>query len=318
MTDRRFGPDTTSDEVLEGIDLTGRRAIVTGATGGLGLETARALASRGAEVVLTARSADKGDAAVKAVQAAVPGAAVSVAALELASLESVRRFTSAYIETGAPLHILVCNAAVMSTPFGRTEDGFESQFGVNHLGHFVLIGELMPRLIEGAPSRIVLVSSAGHRFAGIDFDDPNYEHRPYEKWTAYGQSKTANALTAVALDARVGARGVTVNAVHPGAIMTDLGRYLTKADIEALTDIAPGAGEIHWKSIPAGAATTVWCATAPELEGRGGQYCEDCHVAAPIASDDAQEGYAPHARDPEAAERLWQLSESLVGHRFEF
>ncbi len=318
MAANNYGPDTTTTEVLQGIDLSGKTAIVTGASGGIGLETARALASAGARVVLTARSREKGEQAIDTIKNASPEADVLFQELELGSLESVRNFADSFFKAFDRLDILIANAGVMCPPLGRTKEGFEQQFGINHLGHFVLVCRLAPLLLKSAPSRVVMVSSAAHRFSDVIFDDVNYKARPYEKWTAYGQSKTAMILFVVELDRRLREKGVIANGVHPGAIMTDLGRHLTEADWEGLAEVAPGDGDIHWKSVSAGAATSVWAATAPELSATGGQYLEDCQIGAPATSASASVGYAPYARDPGSARRLWELSEDMVKERFSF
>jgi NAD(P)-dependent dehydrogenase (short-subunit alcohol dehydrogenase family) len=283
-----YGPETTTDEVLAGVDLTGTVAVVTGAGGGIGAETAHALAAAGATVVPGTRDAG----------------------LDLASLDAVEEFARSVLATHDRIGLLINNAGVMATPFGRTADGFERQLGTNHLGHFLLTGLLAPALVAGAPARVVNVSSAGHRISDINWDDPNYESRPYEKWEAYGQSKTANILFAVALERRLGPLGVHAYALHPGMIATNLGRHLDRSDLTALKERATrsrSGGLPGYKSIPAGAATTVYAATAPELDGRGGVYVADCAV-----SDE----HAPWALDPDSADRLWSLSERLVARTF--
>jgi NAD(P)-dependent dehydrogenase (short-subunit alcohol dehydrogenase family) len=283
-----YGPETTTDDVLAGVDLTGTVAVVTGAGGGIGAETAHALAAAGATVVPGTRDAG----------------------LDLASLDAVEAFARSVLATHDRIGLLINNAGVMATPFGRTADGFERQLGTNHLGHFLLTGLLAPALVAGAPARVVNVSSAGHRISDINWDDPNYESRPYEKWEAYGQSKTANILFAVALERRLGPLGVHAYALHPGMIATNLGRHLDRSDLTALKERATrsrSGGLPGYKSIPAGAATTVYAATAPELDGRGGVYLADCAV-----SDE----HAPWALDPDPADRLWSLSERLVARTF--
>ncbi len=297
------GATTTTDEVLAGVDLTGQRAIVTGGAAGLGRETARALAAHGAEIVLPVRDEPKGAAAVDFVTSAVPGASIELASLDLASLASVHAFADGFLATHDTCDLLINNAGVMATPFGRTSDGFELQLGTNHLGHFALTLLLADALTRAAPARVVNLTSAGHVASDVIWDDPGYERRPYDKWEAYGQSKTANILFTVELERRLGPRGVHAYAVHPGMIMTELGRHLTPTDIDDLVAKADGALPAM-KSVEAGAATTVWAATASELDGQGGTYLEDCHVS---------DAHAPWARDPEAAARLWELSERLTG-----
>jgi len=309
-----FNHASTTDDVVAGIDLTGKTAVVTGASTGLGLETARALAVAGAQVVLVARDSARLDAALATVRDAVAGARLDSQVMDLADLASIRAAAASLAERHPQVHILVNNAGVMACPPGRTRDGFELQFGTNHLGHFLFTCLLLPALLAAAPARVVNLSSAAHKFSDVDFADTQYETRPYDKWQAYGQSKTANILFSVALNRRVAALGVTANAVHPGMIMTELGRHLDASDIEALQQRA-ASRPVGFKSIPAGAATSVWAATSAELEGRGGLYLEDCHVAAPETAG-AADGYTAYALDPDAAERLWEMSESLVGESF--
>lgn len=317
MAPTPLGPDATADQVLDGLDLRGRTALVTGASGGLGLETARALAAHGAEVVLAARPGEKLERASAGLRAQLPGAAVHALALDLSDLDAVRAAAAEALARFPRLQLLVDNAGIMACPLQRTAQGFESQFGVNHLGHFLFTCLLAPALLAAAPARVVVLSSGGHKYAAVDFDDPNFERRPYDKWLAYGQSKTANALFAVGLERRLGGRGVHAFAVHPGAIATDLGRHLTRADIAQMSQGAAG-GRLAFKSIPAGAATAVWAATSPSLEGRGGLYLEDCGIARPAAGEGDAGGYLPYALDAEAAERLWALSERAVGQQFRF
>lgn len=301
-----FDAMSTADDVLAGVDLRGRRALITGASTGLGKETARALAAAGASVVLGVRSADKGEAARASIVETVAGADVEVAVFDLSSLASIRAFGAAFAADGRPLHLLVNNAGVMATPFERTADGFELQFGTNHLGHFALTQHLLPQLIASAPSRIVNLSSEGHRTAGVDFDDPNYERRPYDMWQSYGQAKSANVLFTLELQRRFGGQGVSAYAVHPGMVNTELSRYMTREAIKELLDRVRSAptnssGKVSYKSIPQGAATTVYAATSTEPPP--GSYLADCAVATAAA----------HATDPADAERLWALSEHLVG-----
>jgi NAD(P)-dependent dehydrogenase (short-subunit alcohol dehydrogenase family) len=304
------GADTTTDQVLHGVDLSGRVALVTGASGGIGLETARALAAAGASVVLAARDARKTEAALRTIREQAPGAVLESLELDLASLAAVRRAAATFLARHERLHLLINNAGVMATPLQRTADGFELQLGTNHLGHFVLTCLLAPALLAGAPARIVNLSSGGHVISDVHWDDPNFEHHDYDKWAAYGQSKTANVLFTVELERRLGPRGVHAFAVHPGMIMTELGRYLTADDVHALQEMAksaPGGGLPPFKSIAAGAATTVWAATEPALERRGGSYLADCAVS---------DGHAAWAVDGDAARRLWEMSERLVGQTF--
>jgi NAD(P)-dependent dehydrogenase (short-subunit alcohol dehydrogenase family) len=310
-----FGRDTTTEQVLEGIDLTGRRAIVTGASGGLGAETARALASRGAAVTLAARNIGKAGEVAESIRTSTGNGNVDVVALELLEPASVRGFAKAWLADHDDLDILINNAGIMACPLGRNALGWEMQFATNHLGHFLLTCLLAPALRAGAPSRIVNLSSGGHRFGGMDFDDPHFENREYDKWSSYGQSKTANVLFSVELTRRLGGDGVTANAVHPGVIMTELARHMEPADIETLQSRAPKGG-LAFKPVEAGAATSVWAATAPDLEGRGGLYLEDCQIGVPAEDAEEGSGYASYAVDPESAARLWSLSEEIVGEKF--
>ena len=308
-----FGHDTTAAEVIEGIDLTGKLALVTGGTSGLGVETARALASAGADVVVTARDIPKGEGVAAEIRASTGNDAVSVAELELASMESIRAFAKQFLAEHDALHILVNNAGVMASPHMQTQDGFELQFGTNHVGHFLLTNLLMPALLNGTPSRVVSLSSRGHHFSPVVFGDIQFENREYDKWLSYGQSKTANILFAVELDRRYGDNGVHAYAVHPGGIMTELGRHLTEEDRER---IRSRSDTFVWKTIPQGAATSVYAATAPELERRGGIYLEDCHVAEINDAEDAINGVKSYAVDGGGARTLWEISEELVGEKF--
>ncbi|HAN26910.1 MAG TPA: short-chain dehydrogenase [Haliea salexigens] len=315
---RTLGFETTTGEVIAGQDLTGRVALVTGASAGLGVETARTLAGAGATVYLLARDRGRLDAALDTLRAEnLPGKLES-ALLDLADLDQVREAAAGLLRTCPKIDILINNAGVMACPLGRTAQGFEMQLGTNHVGHFLLTCLLLPALkAAGSPqraARVVNLSSAGHSFAAMDFEDPNYRQRPYDKWQSYGQSKTANVLFSLALDARVAASDVRAFAVHPGAISTELGRHLDQEDMERIAAAFPG-GKMSFKSVPQGAATSVWAATAPELEGKGGLYLEDCQIAQP-AADGVIGGVHPWALDEEAAERLWQLSQEWVGQEF--
>ncbi len=308
-----FGPTTTTDEVLDGIDLRGRVALVTGGSSGLGQETARALAAHGAEVTLTARDVPKGEAVAAAIRASTGNERVRVEALELGSLASIRAFAARVLATLPRIDLLVNNAGVMACPAAKTSDGFELQFGSNHLGHFLATCLLAPALLEGDATRIVCLSSRGHHIAPVDFDDLHFARRPYDKWQSYGQAKTANVLFAVGLEQRLGGRGVHAYAVHPGAIVTELGRHLQQEDLVYLQSRSKG---MQFKSVEQGAATSCFAATAPELAGRGGIYLEDCHVAEVNDAADALEGVKSYALDPAKAERLWRVSEDLVGQNF--
>ena len=305
--------ETTAEEVIDGVDLSGVTAVVTGATTGLGRETARVLAHAGALVVVCGRSSEKCDAAIAAVRDSVPSASLESELFDLADLTAVRAGADAILSRHPRIGLLVNNAGVMFTPEGRTADGFETQFGTNHLGHFVLTNRLLPALRSGAPSRVVNLSSAGHGFAAVRWDDPNFESRPYDKFEAYGQSKTANILFTVELDRRYADAGVRANAVHPGMIMTELARHMGAGDLEELgrraaRREAEGHGSTlpEFKTIEQGAATSVFAAVSPKLEGVGGRYLEDVGFGTP----------ADYAVDLDSAARLWTLSEELVGEKF--
>ncbi|HSG91957.1 MAG TPA: SDR family NAD(P)-dependent oxidoreductase [Pseudomonadales bacterium] len=317
-----FGFESTTDEVLEGIDLTGKRAIVTGGSGGLGEETARGLAAKGAAVTIACRDLAKGEEAALKIRLSTGNDHVDVRALELADLASVRGFVKHYLDDHGHLDMLINNAGVMACPLTRTAEGWELQFATNHLGHFLLTCLLAPALLARGPARVVNLSSRGHQLSAVDLEDPFYEHREYDKWAAYGQSKTANILFSLGLEKRLGARGVHGLAVHPGGIQTELGRHLAESDIAALMARAgiddPAAFQAQFKTVTQGAATSCWAATAPELEGRGGLYLEDCHIAGPAAETGLSDGYAPWAMDAAQAEGLWALSERLVGETFDF
>jgi NAD(P)-dependent dehydrogenase (short-subunit alcohol dehydrogenase family) len=308
----RFGAQSTTDEVLEGIDLSGRRVLVTGASAGLGVETTRALAAHGAQVTMAVRDLDKGAAAMEQLIEAFPDTQLDLRNLDLADLSSIRTFASSFLEDHPVLDILIANAGVMACPQGTTVDGFETQFGTNHLGHFLLIQLLTPALVAADAARVVLLSSAGHRFGDVDLDDPGFERTPYDPWVAYGRSKTANVLCAVGVDQRLRDHGVRAFAVHPGGIRTDLGRHLTKESLAALLASRPPGTEIEWKTVPQGAATTVYAATSPDLDGIGGRYLEDCHLAEPTDDPQSTSGVRAYALDPERADALWALSERLV------
>lgn len=310
----QFGHDSTAMEVIAGIDLRGKNVIVTGASSGLGIETARALAAAGANVTLPVRNQEKGEQVAADIRATTGNDAVKVAALDLADFASIRQFADSYQQ---PLHILINNAAIMACPLTRSPQGYEAQFATNHLGHFLLTGRLIPNLKAAAPSRVVVLSSIGHRLSPIHFDDIHFEQREYNKWLAYGQAKSANALFALELNRRLNSFGVTANAVHPGGIMTGLQQHLTHEEMLAM-GWYDAEGKLHpvFKTIEGGASTSVWAATAPELEGRGGLYLEDCHEAEPAIPEDRTKGYHPHIRDEAAAVRLWQMSEEMVGETF--
>jgi NAD(P)-dependent dehydrogenase (short-subunit alcohol dehydrogenase family) len=315
-----FGATSTADEVLRGINLSGKRVLVTGVSAGLGVETARALTAHGAEVIGAARDLSKAQGATEQVRAqATRGGSLHLVQLDLASLDSVRRCADSLLAAGKSFDVIIANAGVMACPKGSTADGFETQFGTNHLGHFVLVNRIASLLRSG--SRLVNLSSAGHRYADVNLEDLNFEHSPYAEFTAYGRSKTANVLFAVEFDRRHKASGVRATAVHPGAIQTELGRYMTPqvrerliADINA--NQPKGAPPFSWKTIPQGAATSVWAACVADADSIGGRYCEDCHVAEVVSVPGLRGGVQTYALDPQRAQALWQKSEELVGERF--
>jgi NAD(P)-dependent dehydrogenase (short-subunit alcohol dehydrogenase family) len=315
-----FGATSTTDEVLRGINLSGKRVLVTGVSAGLGVETARALAAHGAEVIGAARDLSKAKVATEPVRAqAAKGGTIHLVQLDLASLDSVRRCADGLLAAGKPFDVIIANAGVMACPKGTTVDGFETQFGTNHLGHFVLVNRIASLLRPG--SRLVNLSSAGHRYADVDLEDPNFEHTPYAEFIAYGRSKTANVLFAVEFDRRHKASGVRATAVHPGGIRTELSRHLTPEALDKLiaeinVSQPKGAPPFSYKSIPQGAATSVWAACVAEADAVGGRYCEDCHVAEVVSEPGIRGGVRRYALDPQRAQALWQKSEEMVGERF--
>ncbi|MDB5424180.1 MAG: short-chain dehydrogenase/reductase [Phenylobacterium sp.] len=312
-----FGAESTTDDVLDGVDLSGKRILVTGVSAGLGVETARALAAHGAQVVGAARDLKKAHAATEAVRAqATNGGGLELVELDLASLASVRACADALVAAGKPFDLVIANAGVMATPFGKTADGFETQFGTNHLGHFVLVNRIAALLKAG--SRLVNLASAGHRFSDVDLEDPNFERTPYSEFGAYGRSKTANVLFAVEFDRRHKAAGVRATAVHPGGIHTELGRYMTAETLQQLISAATptGAPALTWKTIPQGAATSVWAGVVGSADAVGGHYCEDCHVAEIVENETIRGGVRRYALDPDRAKALWARSEQMVGETF--
>ena len=321
-----FGATSSTDDVLSGVSLRGKRFLVTGVSAGLGIETARSLAAHGADVVGAARDLEKAEGATAQVRrdAASSGGSFELVALDLANLKSVREFGDKLLARGQFFDVIIANAGVMATPFGHTADGFETQFGTNHLGHFVFINRIAPLLRNG--SRLINLSSAGHRFSNVDLEDPNFERTSYDPFVAYGRSKTANILFAVAFDRRHRARGVRAAAVHPGVIETELGRHVDRARLQAMIDqisterAAEGKEPFQWKTIPQGAATSVWTAVVAPAEEIGGKYCENCHVGEVVADSAtisaASEGVRGYALDPCTAEALWKKSEEMVGEKF--
>jgi NAD(P)-dependent dehydrogenase (short-subunit alcohol dehydrogenase family) len=287
---------------------------------GLGVETARILAAHGAQVVGAARNLGKARSATEAVLAqAAKSGGLELVELELASLASVRACADALVATGKPFDVVIANAGIMACPNGKTVDGFETQFGTNHLGHFVLVNRIASLMTKG--SRLVNLSSSGHRFSDVDLDDPNFDHTPYTEFSAYGRSKTANILFAVEFDRRHKANGIRATAVHPGGIQTELGRYMTaevtKSLIDSINANQPaGTPAFKWKTIPQGAATTVWSGFVAPADLVGGHFCEDCHVAKIIEGAEVRAGVRSYALDPDHAKAPWAKSEEMVGERF--
>ena len=307
-----FDATTTTDDVLDGVDLTGKHIVVTGASAGLGEETTRALAAHGALVTMAARDAERSAAAVARIRESVPDARLEVRTLDFASLRDIDRFADDFLSAHDHVDVLINNAGVMACPFATTADGFELQIGTNHVGHFLLTQLLMPTLGEG--SRVVALSSAGHRFSDVDLEDPNFETTPYDPWGAYGRSKTANALFAVELDRRLAERGAHAYSLHPGGSVTELGRHLTEETLAAMTASLPPGETMEWKTVPQGAATSVFAATAPGLDAHGGAYLEDCAIAECNEVPDSRGGIKPYAIDPDRAAVLWTKSEDWINH----
>ncbi len=320
----RFGATSTTDDVLEGIDLTGKRVLVTGTSAGLGIETARALVAHGAEVVGAVRDLAKAEAATAPVReaAAASGGSFSLIELDLSSLASVRAAADRLVADGRSFDLVITNAGVMAAPQGRTAEGFETQFGTNHLGHFVFVNRIADLIAPGG--RLVVLSSSAHRMSDVDLDDPSFERTPYDPWVAYGRSKTANALFAVEFDRRHRARGVRAAAVHPGVIRTELSRHMAPGALDAAIAAmeeqrrAGKEPEFTPKSIPQGAATSLWAGITADADEIGGRYCNDCAVAEIIEGKHpgGVAGQYAYATDPERAKALWALSEAMVGERF--
>lgn len=318
MPPTSFGFDNTTDDVLEGVDLSGKIALVTGASTGLGAETTRALASKGARVILLARNLEKLKATAASISESTGNNQLTVLQCDLGRFASIREAAAEALELAPSLDLLINNAGVMACPLDRTAEGHEMQFGTNHLGHFLLTCLLVPALESSGNARIINLSSGGHKYCTVELEDWNFETGEYDKWQAYGRSKTANAQFAVALDKRLAGRGVRAFSVHPGVIMTELGRHLTADDIKMMTESNPrGGAPFTFKTIPQGAATSVWAATSASLDGLGGIYLENCGIAKPAADMADSDGYLPYAVDAEAAEKLWTLSESIVGQQFD-
>jgi NAD(P)-dependent dehydrogenase (short-subunit alcohol dehydrogenase family) len=318
---RTFGAESTTDDVLQGIDLSGKRILVTGVSAGLGVETARTLIAHGAHVVGAVRDLAKTRAATAEISAqATQGGGFSLVELDLASLVSVRAAADALLAAGQTFDLVIANAGIMACPKSTTKDGFETQFGTNHLGHFVFVNRIASLFKPG--SRLVNVSSSGHRISNVDLDDPNFERKPYAEFVAYGRSKTANILFAVEFDRRHKTKGVRATAVHPGGIHTELVRYMTPEATQQLVDMMTAAQQPDiptrsWKTIQQGAATSVWAGIVADAEAVGGKYCEDCHVAKiTVGESILGGGVRPYALDPDNAKALWAKSEQMVGQVF--
>jgi NAD(P)-dependent dehydrogenase (short-subunit alcohol dehydrogenase family) len=306
MTERR-----SALQVVDGIDLSGKVCVITGASSGLGRESARALAAAGAHVVLAARNHDALTETADWIHAEVPGARTSTVHLDLTALAGVRTAAKTIRDLAPVIHVLMNNAGVMFTPFGRTHDGFELQIGTNHFGHFELTRLLVPQLAAAEGARLVILSSGGHLMGDVNFDDPNWETREYDKFVAYGASKTANILYAVEADLRLREMGIRAYAVHPGTVATSLARYMSSSDFSQLRKFVAATTEARGQESDGfldfvmpeqGAATQVWAAVSPELADQGALYLEDCGVS---------EAVAPYARDTQHAAELWMLSEKL-------
>jgi NAD(P)-dependent dehydrogenase (short-subunit alcohol dehydrogenase family) len=311
-----FGRETTAEEVLAGTDLSGKVAVVTGGHGGIGLETTRVLSNAGATIVVGSRDPKKANLAVAKMKS------VEVSQLDLASPSSIDRFANEFLGSNRALDLLINNAGIMATPLMRDDRGYELQFATNHLGHFQLTARLWEALKKSRNGRVVALSSMGHTWGGVDFSDPNFNKRPYDKWVAYGQSKSANSLFAVELDKRGQEHGIRAFAVHPGGILTDLSRYMTDEDLRPYgiyrvngVITIPDVSKLpeRFKTVEQGAATTIWAAGSPQLNGKGGVYCENCDIAPMVPADSKlYSGVRPWAVDEAAAEALWILSEKLT------
>jgi len=322
-----FSATSTTEEVLSGINLQGKRILVTGVSAGIGVETARSLAAHGAQVVGAARDLAKAETAtvqIRKDQTAANGGSFTLVELDLGNLASVRACADELLAMAEPFDVVIANAGVMATPFGHTVDGFETQFGTNHLGHFVLVNRIAQLIRSGG--RLVNVSSSGHRFSNVDLEDPSFVRTPYEPFVAYGRSKTANILFAVAFDERHRKNGIRAAAVHPGAIQTELARHMDPSQMQALIDqinkqlAAEGKHPFKFKTIPQGAATSAWAGVVAPADEIGGRYCENCHVSHIVPDDvpitPVSEGVRGYALDPSTAAALWKKSEELVGESF--
>ena len=316
-----FTEASTATAALAGIDLSGKTAIVSGGYSGIGVETTRALRAAGARVVVPARDLAKATRTLAGIDA-------DIRPMDLADPASIDTFAGRFLAEDAALHILIGSAGIMACPLSRDARGYEMQFATNHLGHFQLAARLWPALRRANGARVVSVSSRGHRFAAVDFDDPHFDRRDYDPWVAYGQSKTANVLFAVGLDRRGEEHGIRAFAVHPGAIVTDLARHMSQDALRSMGAIDEEGRAVRdlskgFKNVEQGASTSVWAATSPRLDGMGGVYCEDNDIspllspaAVPTEGLSQERGVLPWAIDIDASERLWTLSESQTGVTF--
>jgi NAD(P)-dependent dehydrogenase (short-subunit alcohol dehydrogenase family) len=321
-----FGATSTTEDVLSGVNLKGKRILVTGVSAGIGVETARSLAAHGAHVVGAARDLAKAEAATAQLRkdAAAGGGSFELIELDLASLKSVRACAEKLLAKGELFDVVIANAGVMAAPFAQTLDGFETQFGTNHLGHFVLVNRIAPLIRKGG--RLISLASSGHRFSNVNLEDPNFERTQYEPFVAYGRSKTANILFAVAFDERHRKRGLRAAAVHPGGIQTELGRHMNPGQLQTMVEqmnkqlAAEGKAPFQFKTIPQGAATSVWAGVVAPADEIGGRYCENCHVGQIVPDNITisaiSEGVRGYALDRSTAEALWKKSEEMVGERF--
>lgn len=312
MSSEFYSNHPTTDDIIRGADLSGKRAIITGGSSGLGLETARALLKAGASVVLPVRNQDKGAAAREELLQKVPGADVSLDSMDLTDYDTVRRFADSQLAQDQPLDLLINNAGVMACPERHTDRGHEWQFTANHLGHFVLATALAPLLRKAAPSRVVVLSSLGHRLSPVHLDDPNFQQRPYDKWLAYGQAKSANALFAREFNRRF-SPDIEAFAVHPGGVLTGLTRDLSIEELQQLGWFdQDGNPKPVFKTTAQGAATTLWAAIDPALSGHGGAYLENCGFSRPREETNPFAGYSSHITRDEDAAALWRLSEKMT------
>lgn len=313
----KFDVYTTTEDVIRGVDLKGKTAVVTGASAGLGVETARTLAVAGANTILLGRNRQKLTNAADGIRQQHPDVNIQTVIMDLADQSSVREAAAEILSSHPTIDLLINNAGVMACPFSKTVQGLELQFGTNHIGHFLFTCLLIPALLNADQARIINLSSAGHKNGEVDLQDYNFEKRSYDKWVSYGQAKTANVQFTVALSERLLDKGVRCFAVHPGAIKTELGRHMTEEDARSLAKTATTSEGWIYKTVAGGAATSVWAATSEDLNNHSGIYLEDCQIAEPV-HDGSSGGYAAYAVDSDKSNKLWALSEKIVGQRFTF